>query len=176
MKKIISIFIIAASILLPLSTPAVSSRPGNPVSYLHRTAGHIENSLFEKAVDIIKATETLHCPEHWPLIGYGHKVQPGEPYRRGVRLSETQADALLRKDLKKLCENYSGFGKDAVLLATLAYNCGPRKVNQSSVMKKLKEGNRNIFKAYTSFCRYKGKFHKQLYQRRLSEFAALFIP
>lgn len=37
-----------------------------------------------------------------------------------------------------------------------------------------KSGNRDIFKSYTSHCRYKGKFHKQLYQRRLTEFAALF--
>ncbi|RXE63684.1 lysozyme [Muribaculaceae bacterium Isolate-007 (NCI)] len=42
-------------------------------------------------------------------------------------------------------------------------------------MKKLKSGNRDIFKAYTAHCRYKGKFHAKLHQRRLTEIAALFV-
>lgn len=33
-----------------------------------------------------------------------------------------------------------------------------------------------IFKSYVSHCRYRGKKHKGLYTRRLTEFAALFIP
>lgn len=130
--------------------------------------------LFERAVLIIKKFETLHKPCHWPYVGYGHGVMPGEPYRRGVQLTEAQADALLRKDLKKFCALYSQYGKDSVLLGALAYNCGPGVVNKSSVLKKLKAGNRDIFKAYTAHCHYKGKFHKQLYQRRVTEFLLLF--
>ena len=129
---------------------------------------------FERAVIIIKKFETLHKPKHWPYVGYGHQVQPGEPYRRGVQLNEKQADALLRKDLRKFVSLYKSYGKDALLLGVLAYNCGPGTVNKSTVLKKLKSGNRDIFKSYTAHCRYKGKFHKQLYQRRLTEFAALF--
>lgn len=93
-----------------------------------------------------------------------------------VQLTEEQADALLRKDLAKCCALYSQYGKDSVLLGALAYNCGPGVVNKSSILKKLKSGNRNIFKAYTSHCRYKGKWHKGLYNRRLTELAALFAP
>ena len=104
-----------------------------------------------------------------------HCVQPGEPYRRGVQLTEAQADVLLRKDLRKFCDLYSQYGKDSVLLGALAYNCGPGVVNKSSILKKLRRGDRNIFKEYTAHCRYKGKFHKQLHQRRMTEFAALFI-
>ena len=111
-----------------------------------------------------------------PYVGYGHQVQPGEPYRRGCQLTEAQADALLRKDLAKFCALYSQYGKDSVLLGALAYNCGPGVVNKSSILKKLKSGDRNIFKAYTSHCRYKGKFHNGLYTRRLTEIAALFFP
>lgn len=136
----------------------------------------MELPLFERAVIIIKHFETLHKPKHWPYVGYGHQVQPGEPYRRGVQLTEAQADALLRKDLRKFCAMYSHYGKDSVLLGALAYNCGPGVVNKSSVLKKLKSGNRDIFKSYTSHCRYKGKKHKGLYTRRLTEFAALFVP
>lgn len=133
-----------------------------------------ELPLFERAVLIIKKFETLHKPRHWPYVGYGHQVQPGEPYRRGCQLTEAQADALLRKDLRKFVSLYKAYGKDAILLGVLAYNCGPGVVNKSTVLNKLKSGNRDIFKSYTAHCRYKGKFHKQLHQRRLTEFAALF--
>ena len=127
---------------------------------------------FERAVLIIKKFETLHKPKHWPYVGYGHQVQPGEPYRRGVQLTERQTDLLLR--LSKFCALYSQYGKDSILLACLAYNCGPGVVNKSSVLKKLKAGNRDFFKAYTAHCRYKGKFHKQLHQRRIIELVALY--
>lgn len=85
----------------------------------------MELPLFERAVLIIKKFETLHKPKHWPYVGYGHQVQPGEPYRRGVQLTEKQADALLRRDLAKFCAMYSKYGKDSVLLGALAYNCAP---------------------------------------------------
>lgn len=136
----------------------------------------MELPLFERAVLIIKKFETLHKPRHWPYVGYGHQVQPGELYRRGCQLTEAQADALLRKDLAKFCALYSQYGKDLVLLGALAYNCGPGVVNKSTVLKKLKRGDRNIFKAYTSHCRYKGKWHKGLCNRRLTELAALYVP
>ena len=129
---------------------------------------------FERAVIIIKKFETLHRPKDYPYVGYGHRVLPGEPYRRGVQLTEKQADALLRKDLRKFISLYKAYGKDALLLGVLAYNCGPGVVNKSSILKKLKSGNRDIFKTYTAHCRYKGKFHAQLHRRRLTEYLCLF--
>lgn len=99
-----------------------------------------------------------------------------ERFPQSRPLTESEADALLRKDLKKFCAMYSKYGKDSILLGTLAYNIGPGAVNKSSVLKKLKSGNRDIFKSYTSHCRYKGKWHKGLYTRRCMEIAALFIP
>ncbi len=130
---------------------------------------------FERAVIIIKKFETLHRPKDYPYVGYGHRVLPGEPYRRGVQLTEKQADALLRKDLRKFVSLYKAYGKDALLLGVLAYNCGPGVVNKSAILKKLKSGNRDIFKSYTAHCRYKGKFHKQLHQRRLMEILILYV-
>lgn len=131
---------------------------------------------FERAVIIIKKFETLHKPKHWPYVGYGHQVQPREPYRRGVQLTEKQADALLRKDLRKFVSLYKAYGKDALLLGVLAYNCGPGVVNKSTVLKNLKAGNRDIFKSYTAHCRYKGKWNKGLYNRRLVEYSILYYP
>lgn len=163
MKKLL-IFLMAI-VTLAVTSPAFAAK-----------RSIMELPLFERAVLIIKHFETLHKPRHWPYVGYGHQVQQGEPYRRGVQLTEKQADALLRKDLRKFCAMYAKYGKDSVLLGALAYNCGPGVVNKSSVLKKLKSGNRDIFKSYTSHCRYKGKWHKGLYTRRCMEIAALFVP
>ena len=163
MKKIL--IILMAIVAVSVTSPAFAAK-----------RSIMELPLFERAVLIIKKFETMHKPKHWPYVGYGHQVQPGEPYRRGVQLTEAQADALLRKDLAKFVSLYKDYGKDAVLLGVLAYNCGPGVVNKSSILKKLKSGDRNIFKAYTSHCRYKGKWHKGIHTRRLTELAALFTP
>lgn len=159
MKKLLFFFV--ALLSLVAATPAANAK-----------RSIMELPPFERAVLIIKKFETLHKPKHWPYVGYGHQVQPGEPYRRGVQLTERQTDLLLR--LSKFCALYSQYGKDSILLACLAYNCGPGVVNKSSVLKKLKAGNRDFFKAYTAHCRYKGKFHKQLHQRRIIELVALY--
>ena len=133
---------------------------------------------FERAVIIIKKFETLHdSRRHWPYLGYGHRKLPGEKYYKGYRMSEKEADALLRKDLRKFISVFKDLPpNDALLLGVLSYNIGPGAVKKSSIYRMLKSGNRNIFKAYTAHCRYKGKFHKQLHQRRLTEFVVLFIP
>lgn len=136
----------------------------------------MELPLFERAVLIIKKFETIHQLKHRPYYGYGHRILPGERFPQHRPLTESEADALLRKDLKKFCAMYSKFGKDSVLLGTLAYNIGPGAVNKSRIIKKLKAGDRNIVKVYTSYCHYRGKWHKGLYNRRLTELATLYIP
>ena len=135
----------------------------------------MELPLFERAVLIIKKFETLHKTKHWPTICYGHVVQRGEHFTRR-QYSEREADALLRRDYAKFCELYNEFGRDKYILAALAYNIGPGAVNKSTVLKKLKRGDRNIFKSYTSHCHYKGKFHRGLYNRRLTEITVLYQP
>ena len=173
MKKLLLIFF--ALLTLVAATPAANaSSPRAFGAEQRKNRSIMELPPFERTILIIKKFETPHKPKHWPYVGYGHQVQPGEPYRRGVQLTERQADILLRKDLRKFCALYSQYGKDSILLACLAYNCGPGVVNKSSVLKKLKSGNRDIFKSYTSHCRYKGKFHKQLHQRRIMEIMILF--
>jgi hypothetical protein len=116
MKKLLILFVALFSL--------VGTMPGNAASQRtaptreHKTKRSImELPLFERAVLIIKKFETLHKPKHWPYVGYGHQVQPGEPYRRGCQLTETQADALLRKDYSKFCALYEKYGKDKILLS-----------------------------------------------------------
>ena len=84
---------------------------------------------FERAIAIIKHFEGLHNKaEHYPYVGYGHKVLPGENYPKWLfqiqLMTEEEADRLLRSDLMKLCKMFSGYGQDSLLLATLAYNVG----------------------------------------------------
>ena len=130
---------------------------------------------FEDAITIIKKYEGLSGPSHWPFVGYGHKVMPGEKFTRGKRLTEQEADALARKDYAKLCAKYREFGADSLLLAALAYNCGPGVVAKSSVLSKLKAGNRDIESSYIAHSRYKGKQLSQLKRRRQEELAVLFV-
>ncbi|MCM1368940.1 MAG: lysozyme [Candidatus Amulumruptor caecigallinarius] len=130
---------------------------------------------FEKAVEIIKKYETLHKPKHWPLVGYGHKVLPGEKFSRSKALSEAEADKLLRKDLLKNCAVFRKFGADSLLLGVLAYNIGSGAALRSSVARKLAEGNRDIRDSYLAHSRYRGKVHQQIRKRRIEEFDAIFI-
>ena len=130
---------------------------------------------FEDAIAIIKKYEGLSGPSHWPFVGYGHKVMPGEKFSRGKKLTEAEADALARKDYAKLCAKYREFGVDSLLLAALAYNCGPGVVAKSSVLSKLKAGNRDIETSYIAHSRYRGKQLSQLKRRRQEELATLFV-
>ncbi|MBD5204169.1 MAG: lysozyme [Bacteroidales bacterium] len=163
MRNILTLLTIAFTMLLtvPGKTPTSATLPG-------------DSPQFEKAVEIIKKYETLHKASHWPLIGYGHRVQKGENYKKGVVLSQKEAENLLRSDLRKLCAMYSSFGPDSILLAALAYNCGPGTVARSSVYKKLLAGDRDIETAYKAHCRYRGKVLSGLKKRREEEFAELF--
>lgn len=132
------------------------------------------DSMFERAVEIIKKYETLHKPRHWPLVGYGHKVLPGEKFSRNRALTEAEADALLRKDLLKNCAVFREYGADSLLLGVLAYNIGSGATKRSSVTSRLAEGNRDIRDLYIAHCRYKGKIHNQIRNRRIEEFDELF--
>lgn len=134
-----------------------------------------QKSHFEKAVQIIKKYETLNSAKHWPYVGYGHRVYPGDKIAKGRVLSEKEADALLRKDLLKLCANFRSYGKDSLLLATLAYNIGPGAAARSTVATKLKSGNREIRDNYVAHSKYKGKTHAQIKRRRIEEFETLYI-
>ena len=163
MKKLL-IFLMAI-VTLAVTSPAFATK-----------RSIMELPPYERAVLIIKYHETLHdSRRHWPYLGYGHRKLPGEKYFRGYKMSEREADALLRKDLNKFIGIFNDLEpRDALLLGVLSYNIGPGAVKKSSVYRKLKAGDRNIFKAYTAHCRYKGKFHKQLHQRRIMEFMVLF--
>lgn len=134
-----------------------------------------DDTLFETAVEMIKRYETLHQPRHWPLVGYGHMVLPGEKFSRTRAMDEKAAEVLLRKDLLKNCAVFRDWGADSLLLGVLAYNIGSGNVMRSSVSRMLKAGNRDIEEIYVRHCRYRGKPHAGIRRRRVEELEKLFI-
>ena len=74
---------------------------------------------FERAVRCTKYFEGWHSEKHYPYVGYGHKLLPGERYSART-MTKRQADALLRKDLRKFCAMFRQFGKDSLLLSEIS--------------------------------------------------------
>lgn len=136
---------------------------------------------FERAVRCTKYFEGWHSEKHYPYVGYGHKLLPGEKLSART-MTKREAEVLLRKDLRKFCSMFRQFGKDSLLLATLAYNVGPyrllgnRNIPKSTLVRKLEAGDRNIYREYIAFCNYKGKRHTLLLKRRKAEFTLLHVP
>ena len=95
-------------------------------------------------------------------------------------MTERQADSLLRADLWKCFEHFKGYGKDALLLAVLSYNMGVGRLlgygnhPKSRLIRKIELGDRNFYREFVSFCRYKGKVLRGLVRRRQVEYALFF--
>ena len=135
---------------------------------------------FERAVVCIKHFEGLHGFKDAPYVGYGHKLQKGERFT--AAMTERQADSLLRADLMKRLMMFKNYGKDALLLAVLSYNVGTGRLlgygkpPKSRLLRKIESGDRNFYREFVSFCRYKGKILRGLVKRRKVEFALFYIP
>ena len=135
---------------------------------------------FERDVVCIKYFEGLHRVKDYPYVGYGHRIQPGERFR--LPLTHKQADALLRKDLRKLCRIFRSYGKDSLILATLAYNVGygtlmgNEKRPKSSLVQKIEQEERDILSLYIDFCKWNGKRIPSIRRRRWVEYKLLHVP
>ena len=132
------------------------------------------------AVELIKKYEGLHDRSDYPYYGYGHRRLPNE--NLSYDMTEAEAEALLRKDLAVRYKLFRKFGKDALLLTVLSFNVGQGVLlghgghPKSKLIRKLEAGNRDIYREYIAYCRYKGKQHAMLFNRRKTEFALLYIP
>ena len=113
-------------------------------------------------------------------MGYGHQLLPGEHFT--AAMTERQADSLLRTDLMKRLMMFKDYGKDALLLAVLSYNVGVGRLlgygkhAKSQLLRKIESGDRNFYREFVSFCRYKGKVLRGLVKRRKVEFALFYVP
>ena len=130
-------------------------------------------------VVVVKYFEGMHGWKNYPYVGYGHQLQRGERFT--ADMTERQADSLLRADLWKCFEHFKGYGKDALLLSLLAYNVGVGRLlgygkhPKSRLLRKIEAGDRNFYREYVSFCRYKGKVLRGLVKRRQVEFVLFWI-
>ena len=163
-----------------LTVCSVSAQDSRPKG-ADRQAAIYRLPLMERAFLCTRYFEGWHDQSCYPYIGWGHRLQKGEKYSART-MTKRQADALLRKDLRKFCAMFRQFGRDSVLLGTLAFNVGPAKLlgskryPKSTLIKKLEAGDRNIYREYIAFCHYKGKRHAMLLKRRKAEFASLYVP
>lgn len=155
------------------------------LSYLQLSAQDRRNLLlslppFERAVVCIKHFKGLHGLKDAPYVGYGHRLLPGERFT--AAMTERRADSLLRADLMKRFASFQRFGKDALLLTVLSYNVGEYRLlgngkrPKSILVRKLELGDRDIYREYVSFCRYKGKVLRGLIKRRKVEFTLFYVP
>lgn len=136
--------------------------------------------MFERSVAVIKRFEGWHGPEAGNYVGYGHRILPGENLSHDM--TEAEADSLLRADLFVRCTIFRRFGVDSLLLATLSYQVGHGrllgygKYPKSKLIQKLEGGDRDIYREYVSFRRWKGKVIPSIERRRKMEFELLFEP
>lgn len=64
----------------------------------------------ERAIRCTKYYEGWHGEKkHWPYVGWGHKVLPGESFTNDI--TKAQGDSILRADMMKLCRLFSRFGR-----------------------------------------------------------------
>ena len=95
-------------------------------------------------------------------------------------MTEAEAEALLRKDLAVRYKLFRKYKKDALLLTVLSYNVGQGVLlghggyPKSRLIRKLEAGNRDIYREYVAYCRYKGKTVRSIERRRKMEFLLLY--
>lgn len=133
----------------------------------------------ERAILCTKYHEGWHGEKkHWPYVGWGHRVLPGERFTNGI--TRAQGDSILRADLMKLCRLFRRFGRDSTLLSCLAYQVGPyrllgsKSIPKSKLIQKLEAGDRDIYEEYISFRCCKGRVIPSIEKRRKVEYMLLF--
>ena len=125
---------------------------------------------------IIKHFEGWHSGKG-PYIGWGHRIQPGEHLSHNI--TRQQGDSLLYEDLRKLFNQFKGYGDYALLLTVLSYNVGPAKIlgngkyKPSRLILKIRQGRKDIKQDYLDFCRWKGRVIPSIKKRRWAEFQYL---
>lgn len=150
-----------------------------PLTVQRKAVRLAELPPFERAVEVIKYFEGMHAPKHYPYIGFGHRLLPGEKYT--YRMTRHQAEVLLRRDLLERLRIFKKYGKDALLLAVLSYNVGVGRLKgygkhpKSRLIRKIESGDRDIYNEYVAYCHYKGKRLKGLLIRRKVEYYLFYI-
>lgn len=135
-------------------------------------------NISEKGISLIKNFEGCRligykCPAGIPTIGYGHT---GSEVRVGMKITQTEADRLLKNDLIVHCNNVSKLVKVPLnqnqfdALVSFEYNIGYGAFSKSTLLKMLNQ--KNYKEAAEQFLRWKyagGKVLAGLERRRKAE-------
>ena len=132
-------------------------------------------TINDKGINLIKSFEGLRLKAYKALptekfftIGYGHN---GADVKEGQTITEAEAEALLRSDLKKYeakVNKYSAYNwneNEFSALVSFAYNVG----NIDGLTKKGERSREEIKKAWNSYCKAGGKELPGLVRRREAE-------
>lgn len=132
-------------------------------------------TINDKGIALIKSFEGLRLKAYKALpsekyftIGYGHY---GADVKEGQTITEAEAEALLRADLKKYeakVNKYSAYNwndNEYSALVSFAYNIG----NIDGLTKKGERSREEIKKAWKSYCKAGGKEIPGLVRRREAE-------
>ena len=101
-----------------LTVCSVSAQDSRPKG-ADRQAAIYRLPLMERAFLCTRYFEGWHDQSCYPYIGWGHRLQKGEKYSART-MTKRQADALLRKDLRKFCAMFRQFGRDSILLSEIS--------------------------------------------------------
>ena len=111
-------FRIIATFVIFLFGMSVNGQTVTPSEPLSKVLNIFKLPPFERAVCCIRFYEGLHKKKDYPYVGYGHRLRPGERYSSDM--TATEAELLLRKDLKELCSLFRPYGKDSLLLSEIS--------------------------------------------------------
>jgi hypothetical protein len=104
-------------------------------------------------------------------IGYGHLVQSG--YSKPI--TESQGDSILQADLMRCIQyvnkKYDVWGDQALALALLYYNVSWKSIHGSQLHQQLlgEKNEEKMKPSWLSLCRFRGKEHRLLKERRIFE-------
>lgn len=139
-------------------------------------------NISEKGINFIADYESFYAKPYRGLdsqnqtIGYGHVITSGENFES---LTETEAKALLKKDLQSFLDSVNTMVSSLNLtqcqfdaLVSFAYNCGANALKFSTLLKDIKANApmEKIKEDFLMWCNCNGKRALGLYRRRYDEF------
>ena len=144
----------------------------------------IDGTDWHSAVSHIKQTESFQ-PNQYQLgnywyIGYGHQTKSGECWEQ---ISESQATEILENDLLRMINyvssRYDVTGNQSLALGMLFYNVRHSSIYSSVMDAELKKGpfywdEEKIQESWAKLCRFGGKEHAGLRERREFEIRLFF--
>ena len=102
----------------------------------------------QSGIDLIKSFEGFsssmyYCPAGKPTVGYGHVILPGEKELSCSKITNEQAEALLRADLLPRENAVNRLVKVSIsqekfdALVSFVYNIGEANLEKSTLLKKI---------------------------------------